>query len=201
MSCTCLLGWWAGVLERSWAARAAERKRPQQLSAVLRAACTCTFAGLVALADHLPTHTRAWLLDHERAWLPLTQHSLCTRRMPACVGVTARTLTRLPGLPPLCRQYREYLTSLVAYLESFYRRTQPLAQMHKQLGRLEAELEERWGPGQVQGWEDRGRGQLPPAELPIDLEVFESPEELETIGGGLWQHRGSAALGAAGALA
>ena len=86
---------------------------------------------------------------------------------------------------PSCRQYREYLTSLVAYLESFYRRTQPLAQMHKQLGRLESELEERWGSGQVQGWEDRGRGQLPPAELPIDLEVFESPEELETIGAGL----------------
>lgn len=168
---------------------------------MLRAARTCTLLGFMQLPCHMHVHTRARLLVHTRAWMPLTQLQLRNGRISGLWGVIVRAFTRPPPAATSCRQYREYLTSLVAYLESFYRRTQPLAQMHKQLGRLEAELEERWGPGQVQGWEDRGRGQLPPAELPIDLEVFESPEELETIGGGSRHRHGPEALGAAGALA
>jgi hypothetical protein len=120
-----------------------------------------------------------------------SQQPAASSQQPAGELCVARSAAITPSLASgprpctRCRQYRQYLESLLGYLDSFYQRTQPLAQADKQFGKLEAELEEKWGLGQVEGWEDRGRGTLPPSELPIDLDVFESPEELETIGGGL----------------
>jgi splicing factor 3A subunit 3 len=44
---------------------------------------------------------------------------------------------------------RDYLGSLLAYLLSFYERTQPLSQVAKQLAKLQAEVEAAWPEGQV----------------------------------------------------
>jgi splicing factor 3A subunit 3 len=44
---------------------------------------------------------------------------------------------------------RQYLQQLLAYLVSFYERTQPLAQLSKQLDKIQAETEEAFQQGQV----------------------------------------------------
>jgi hypothetical protein len=45
--------------------------------------------------------------------------------------------------------FREYLEQLLRYLLSFYERTQPLGQVHKQLQKLTEEVEAAWKEGQV----------------------------------------------------
>jgi hypothetical protein len=55
---------------------------------------------------------------------------------------------------------REYLQSLLSYLLSFYERTQPLAQLQKQLSKLQEEVAERWGEGQVSSSSSRSKQQL-----------------------------------------
>lgn len=48
---------------------------------------------------------------------------------------------------------------------------------------MESEFEGSWEAGQVPGWEDRGQGQLPTTSSSgIDLEAFDSVDELATIG-------------------
>lgn len=44
---------------------------------------------------------------------------------------------------------RQYLEQLLTYLLSFYERTQPLSQVHKQLQKLTDEVEAAWKEGQV----------------------------------------------------
>jgi hypothetical protein len=44
---------------------------------------------------------------------------------------------------------RQYLQQLLAYLVSFYERTQPLAQLSKQLDKIHSETEEAFQQGQV----------------------------------------------------
>ncbi len=49
---------------------------------------------------------------------------------------------------------------------------------------LEEELQERWAAGEIPGWEDRGMGQVAgSSSIGLDLEAFDSVEELESIGG------------------
>ncbi|KFM24257.1 Splicing factor 3A subunit 3 [Auxenochlorella protothecoides] len=88
------------------------------------------------------------------------------------------------------RAYREYLERLAAYLESFHARTQPLADLDAQMRGAVAEFEEAWARGAVPGWEDRGaggaaaaggRGEVP--EGALDLDAFDSVDELELLGG------------------
>lgn len=55
--------------------------------------------------------------------------------------------------PPLLSRRRTYLSQLRDYLVSFYERTQPLAQLGKQLDKLTAEVADAWAQGQVR----RGR--------------------------------------------
>ncbi|MEW5300909.1 MAG: hypothetical protein WDW36_003802 [Sanguina aurantia] len=56
------------------------------------------------------------------------------------------------------KEYREYLTQLLAYLESFYSRTQPLAQLSRQTKKVAEETELLWSAGELPGWEDKGLG-------------------------------------------
>jgi hypothetical protein len=44
---------------------------------------------------------------------------------------------------------RQYLQQLLGYLVSFYERTQPLAQLSKQLDKIQSETEEAFQQGQV----------------------------------------------------
>lgn len=83
---------------------------------------------------------------------------------------------------------RDYLGALLAYLESFYERTQPLTPLSKLYARLE-DFEDRWESGQVVGWEQKGSAPGAPATAApqIDVDAFDSVEELETLGKGcLW---------------
>jgi splicing factor 3A subunit 3 len=82
---------------------------------------------------------------------------------------------------PACRQY---LSSLLDYTVSFYERTQPLAQLQRQLAKLEEELKAAFEAGTVPGWEDRGMGQggATAEELGVDLDAFDSVEEVEIMG-------------------
>ncbi|GFH09379.1 splicing factor 3a, subunit 3, partial [Haematococcus lacustris] len=73
--------------------------------------------------------------------------------------------------------YREYATSLLNYLLSFYERTQPLAQIRRQMNKA----------GTLTVWQDQGLGVTPQAgadhpSLDLDLAAFDSVEELEALG-------------------
>lgn len=90
----------------------------------------------------------------------------------------------IPRARRLSKLYRDYLGSLVGYLESFYERTQPLAQLSKQYDKLEKEFSEQWQAGVVAGWEDRGEGEQgdSAASGALDLDAFDSADELEMLG-------------------
>jgi hypothetical protein len=89
-------------------------------------------------------------------------------------------------LPPSLEPAREYLQQLLDYLVSFYERTQPLAQLRRQLEKLEEELQGQFAAGGAPGWEDKGVGGAggTAEELGIDLEGFDSVEEVEMMGEG-----------------
>ena len=83
--------------------------------------------------------------------------------------------------------YRDYVQAMLTYLTSFYDRTQPLSQLQKQLDKVKDEVAGQWESGEVLGWEDRGQGEQDreaAEQLGMDLEAFESVEELETLGKG-----------------
>lgn len=81
---------------------------------------------------------------------------------------------------------REYLETLVQYLQSFHERTQPLQSISKQLSKLEADFAEEWKAGTVPGWteaeEGASAGDGTQAAGAIDVEAFDSVEELEQLG-------------------
>ncbi|KAK9815071.1 hypothetical protein WJX73_006772 [Symbiochloris irregularis] len=77
--------------------------------------------------------------------------------------------------------YREYLRAVLAYLESFHQRTQPLTPLEKLYARL-SDFDARWEEGQVPGWEGKGAGGTQTPTPLIDVDAFEGVEELETIG-------------------
>ena len=76
------------------------------------------------------------------------------------------------------------MAGLLEYLEGFHDRTQPLSSYDKAYAKL-ADFDDQWAAGGVVGWEDHGlgRGGGGAAEAAtIDLQAFESVEELETLG-------------------
>ena len=84
--------------------------------------------------------------------------------------------------------HREYLEALLQYLQSFHARTQPLQSISKQLGKLEAEFAAEWKAGTVPGWAEAGEagaageGGQTISGGAIDVEAFDSVEELEQLG-------------------
>eukprot|EP00873_Tetraselmis_striata_P024256 jgi/Tetstr1/444520/TSEL_032399.t1 len=83
----------------------------------------------------------------------------------------------------LGKPYRDFLRELLEYLETFYRKTQPLGNLEREQKKFEEAFAADWEAGKVEGWEDKGETQLPAvAEAGIDLEAFESAEELSTLG-------------------
>jgi splicing factor 3A subunit 3 len=78
---------------------------------------------------------------------------------------------------------------LLAYLESFFDRSQPLQSLEKLHRKAEEAFEEKWAAGGVAGWEDRGRGRVVDGDAApgLDIDAFDSVEELEQLGGwGSW---------------
>ena len=79
---------------------------------------------------------------------------------------------------------REYLGSLLRYLESFYQRTQPLGNLQRIEDKVAADFDARFEAGSVAGWEDRGAGatSASKAAQQLDLDAFDSVEEVSTLG-------------------
>lgn len=97
-----------------------------------------------------------------------------------------RSVTKFSELPPHHRcgkVYKEYLAQLLAYLISFYERTQPLGSLEKAFAKLDEDFAERWERGEVLGWTVMGTSTTAlPAPGSLDLDAFSSPEELLALG-------------------
>ncbi|KAL4539701.1 hypothetical protein Ndes2437B_g01942 [Nannochloris sp. 'desiccata'] len=98
-----------------------------------------------------------------------------------------------PRAQKITVQYKQYISNLLAYLESFLQRSQPLAQLERQNRRLEEEFSAQWVAGEVYGWEDKGIGgasadgdavaaAAAKAAGTLDLDAFDSVDELELLG-------------------
>jgi len=78
----------------------------------------------------------------------------------------------------MCKPYGEYLAKLFEYLEGFHERTQPLTDLKKIITQAEEEFEAKWEAGEVEGWEDGGAGVTGYVDSTIDLENFDTAEEM-----------------------
>ncbi|CAI5958330.1 unnamed protein product [Closterium sp. NIES-64] len=65
---------------------------------------------------------------------------------------------KIPRNFKFTKAYRTYVGGVAEYLESFFRRTQPLQDLAKHYSKLEEDFRDRWEQGQVLGWEDQGLG-------------------------------------------
>lgn len=83
-----------------------------------------------------------------------------------------------------CVKCRDYLTELRDYLLGFQQRTQPLVDVAGQLQKTREAFAQEWEAGTVPGWADRGAAEVPAeaAAGKLDVDAFDSVEELETIG-------------------
>ncbi|GAB4814775.1 hypothetical protein N2152v2_001821 [Parachlorella kessleri] len=144
--------------------------------AVLREEPQVPFSGEEGLGRYLDLH------DHLQAYV----NSKFGKQVDYYTYVSSSLLDldSIPRPQRLGKAYREYLQGVVGYLEGFYQRTQPLAQLDKQYAKLEEEFGQAWEAGAVEGWEDRGvgGGQAPGAAGSLDLDAFDSVEELEMLG-------------------
>ncbi|KAK9814485.1 hypothetical protein WJX72_006646 [[Myrmecia] bisecta] len=132
------------------------------------------FSGEEALGRFLDLH------EHHNRFL----NSKFGRQVEYAEYVSSLTaFDQVPRQQRLARAYREYLSGLLAYLESFYERSQPLSSLAKAYKGLEEETRSACEVGGLSGWEDRGvRQAAPEVSSQIDLEAFESVDELEMLG-------------------
>ncbi|KAK9864068.1 hypothetical protein WJX84_009391 [Apatococcus fuscideae] len=96
----------------------------------------------------------------------------------------AANFAEIPRSQRVSKAYREYLGSLLRYLESFYQRTQPLGNLQRIEDKVAADFDARFEAGSVAGWEDRGAGatSASKAAQQLDLDAFDSVEEVSTLG-------------------
>ncbi|PPD92611.1 hypothetical protein GOBAR_DD10446 [Gossypium barbadense] len=82
------------------------------------------------------------------------------------------------------RQFREYMENLLEYLIYFFQRTEPLQDLDRIFSKVEAEFEEQWANGRVQGWEKQGQENEddPAQHTMIDLDYYSTVEELMEVG-------------------
>eukprot|EP00246_Nothoceros_aenigmaticus_P004024 TRINITY_DN1531_c0_g1_i2.p1 TRINITY_DN1531_c0_g1~~TRINITY_DN1531_c0_g1_i2.p1 ORF type:complete len:334 (-),score=64.33 TRINITY_DN1531_c0_g1_i2:850-1776(-) len=83
------------------------------------------------------------------------------------------------------KAYSEYIAALTDYLLSFFYRTQPLQDISRIFAKVEADFDERWESGTVQGWEDKGLGNGQLSLMPesaVDLDQYDSVEALVELG-------------------
>ena len=92
------------------------------------------------------------------------------------------TLHAVPRPKRFHASYSTYLTALTAYLLDFRRRAAPLTFTVPILARAREVFAAAWDAGTVAGWEDRGVGHGERPEGTLDLDVFETADELLTLG-------------------
>lgn len=78
----------------------------------------------------------------------------------------------------MTKAYRQYIDNLFEYLKGFHEKTQPLTHLPKILAQCDAEFEEQWEAGEVEGWEEKGAGVTGYVDATIDLDAYNSPEEV-----------------------
>lgn len=160
---------------------AEELTGPDDGAALLGPEAQLAFSGEEGMGRFLDLHElhRAW--QNTRFGGPIDYS--------AYVAGLATHLDAVPRSQKMTVQYKQYIADLAGYLETFYQRSQPLAQFERQQQRLEDEFSARWEAGEVLGWEDRGAGDGGPAapeeetaEGALDLDAFDSADELEVLG-------------------
>lgn len=79
---------------------------------------------------------------------------------------------------------RDYLVELREYLTGFLHRTKPLLDVEAQLSKARETFATDWEAGSAPGWADRGSTQVTAeaAAGKLDVDAFDTVEELETIG-------------------
>ena len=75
-------------------------------------------------------------------------------------------------------KYKEYVERLFSYMKGFHERTQPLTFLGPVMAAADAEFEEKWAAGEVEGWEEKGAGVTGFVDSTIDLDSFSTPEAL-----------------------
>lgn len=148
---------------------------PEDDSALLGMTPPLSFSGEEGMGRFLDLH------EHYSTWVNSkfggqTDYQSYVAALPAHLDTVHRTQR-------LTKQYKQYIEALLSYLLSFHQRTQPLAPLAKQWMLLEEEFGQQWEAGEVAGWGDKGEG---PAQegTSIDLDAFNTAEELEAVGGG-----------------
>lgn len=135
---------------------------------------------------HLLPHrcSSAWaIVDILAATAALHLHGMSSLILKAPLGQWQHQKSESLSRSDFALQCRSYLQGLLSYLESFYERTSPLGNLAKVYSKLEQDFDNSFEEGQVQGWEDRGAGRLPgEQENAIDLQAFDTVEELESLG-------------------
>ncbi|XP_030510588.1 splicing factor SF3a60 homolog [Cannabis sativa] len=91
---------------------------------------------------------------------------------------------KIPRKLKLTRQYKEYIENLLEYLTYFFQRTEPLQDLDRIFSKLITEFEEQWENGLIEGWEGEGQGNglVPDWHAVIDLDYYNSVEELMVVG-------------------
>ncbi|GER46705.1 splicing factor 3a [Striga asiatica] len=84
----------------------------------------------------------------------------------------------------LTRQYREYMQKLLEYLIYFLERTEPLQDLERIFSKVNAEFEEQWSSGLVEGWENENlaNGNVQQQDAVIDLDYYSTLEQLMEVG-------------------
>ena len=140
-----------------------------------------------ALAEEMPVE----FTGEEGGGRYLDLHELFRMYTNAPFGAKTDYLTYLDGVAAFSaiprpkkfhKSYSEYLTALSAYLLDFHRRSHPLQFIEPVLERSREAFAAAWDAGSVPGWEDRGMGHAAAPEGSLDLDVFDTAEELQTLG-------------------
>ncbi|KPM11809.1 splicing factor 3A subunit 3-like protein [Sarcoptes scabiei] len=78
--------------------------------------------------------------------------------------------------------YTKYLESLIDYLDHYITRSKPLLPKKDIIEKLKDDFEKMWDRHQVPGWSKETGGVLSTTGAPLDLQAFNSWEELSSLG-------------------
>ncbi|XP_064612835.1 splicing factor 3A subunit 3-like [Liolophura sinensis] len=78
--------------------------------------------------------------------------------------------------------YREYLLSLLEYLEFYINRVRPLMDVAEEMESVQKEFDKQWTDGMFPGWPKETSGALTRSGAHLDLSAFSSWEELASLG-------------------
>ncbi|KAK0413708.1 hypothetical protein QR680_006955 [Steinernema hermaphroditum] len=78
--------------------------------------------------------------------------------------------------------YKEYVAKLEAYLLGFIRRSKPLHNIDRDLAMVDEQFAQQWESGKFTGWQKKAQTALANKGAPLDLNDFNSVEELEKVG-------------------